>query len=704
MAFLNPFVLFGLAAAAIPVLIHLFNFRKPKRVDFSSLAFVRELRRSTMRRVRIRQWILLLLRTAAIVCLVLAFARPTLQGPLAGAFGGQASTSAAIVVDNSLSMTLRDREGRLLDQAINAAREVFEQMNTRDEVYLYPGTPAFESAGGRELLSADAITAIEARAGAGQIDQQLTDAAERLRESALPNHELYLLSDLQSSTFPDSVSITFPSRTRIFLLPFGERATDNAAVSKVSIDSRIIEAGQPVEVSAAVRNYASTPIDDAVVSLSLDGKRLAQAALNVDASSERDVTFTVVPDNRGQLPGVIRLEADAFPHDDVRYFVLHVPERRRILLVRGAGSESTYLELALGQQLETGQSAFDLQVISEGDLPATQLSSFDAIVLSGLSSAASSEAARLSSFVENGGGLLLFAGSAEGDDDLLSALGAGQPGGRAGEPGSGLPIARLEQADMEHPVFRGIFDRSEPDARRLEQPDVYAYLNYRAGSGEEQTIASLSNGRPFVQEVKSGQGAALVVLSAPEPGWSDLPVRGLFIPLVYRSLYYLTVSGDSSMERFILGRSAAVRLDGRATGNFMLQAPGGATFAMEQRTHAGGITVQVPADLSKPGVYTIVDGADRPIRRIAVNMAPEESDLERLTPTDAATRLERIAGVPVAVREPGDTTAIASMVSEARFGVELWRPFLLAALLLLILEMLVGMRWRPESQPSRVAR
>ena len=95
MTFLNPLVLLGLAAAAIPIVVHLFNFRRPKTVDFSSLRFLREVERQSMRRVRIRQWLLLALRTLAILFLVLAFAQPTRTGALDGVLGDTASRSVA---------------------------------------------------------------------------------------------------------------------------------------------------------------------------------------------------------------------------------------------------------------------------------------------------------------------------------------------------------------------------------------------------------------------------------------------------------------------------------------------------------------------------------------------------------------------------------------------------------------------------------
>src|SRR5690606_41260075 len=103
MEFLNPLALAALAAAAIPLIIHLFNFRRPRKVDFSSLEFVRELQKSTMQRVRIKQWLLLLLRMLAIACLVIAFARPTLTGDVAGSVGGRPLSAGAVVIDNSLS-------------------------------------------------------------------------------------------------------------------------------------------------------------------------------------------------------------------------------------------------------------------------------------------------------------------------------------------------------------------------------------------------------------------------------------------------------------------------------------------------------------------------------------------------------------------------------------------------------------------------
>ena len=104
MVFLNPSVLFGLIAASIPILIHLLNLRKLKKIEFSSLDFLKELQKSKIKKVKIKQWILLLLRTLIIVFLVLSFSRPSVKTNLFGASGSTAKTTAVILLDNSFSM------------------------------------------------------------------------------------------------------------------------------------------------------------------------------------------------------------------------------------------------------------------------------------------------------------------------------------------------------------------------------------------------------------------------------------------------------------------------------------------------------------------------------------------------------------------------------------------------------------------------
>lgn len=705
MTFLNPLLLFGLVAAAIPLIIHLFNFRRPKQVDFSSLVFLRELQKTTMQRVRIKQWLLLLLRTLALACLVLAFARPTLTGGLAGTLGGRASTALALVLDNSLSMTLRDAGGEYLAQARALAAGIIEQMQPGDAVTLWPTADPSAAAPVAYQNRAPALDALQDVApghGADPATHVLARAAERLAEAPQLNRELYLISDLQRSTLADSAAAPVPPGVRVFVLPVGTRATANVAVTGVHVVSRIIEVGQPVRIEATLVNYGEAPLDDYVASVYLEGERVAQAGADLPPGVPTTVTFAATPQRRGWLAGLVQIEDDDFEADNLRYFTLHVPEARRVLVVRGEEQRTDYVELALSPALARDRVAFAREVIPESGLAAAGLGAYDAVVLVGPRSLTSGEVAALARYVADGGGLLLFPAAGARADDynaLLAALGGGRFAGFSGALGPGPTIATFDRVDLEHPLFEGIFERTlAPQARTVESPDLYFVMDYQPAAGAEQTLIALSNGRPFLEEFRHGRGAVLLVTVAPDPRWSDLPVRGLFIPLLYRAMFYLSAGASAAGEQLTVGQPGTLRVVGAPAGaTLRLVAPDGAAFTPEQRTLFGAVLMETDASVRTPGIYDVFAG-ETLLRRVAFNPDPRESDLRQWTPAEAEARLAEVTGAPVRrLDASGGPGAVAEALRAERTGMELWNVFLGLALIFLLAEMLVAKHWRPEA-------
>ncbi len=696
MAFLNPLVLLGLAAAAIPILIHLFNFRKPRTVDFSSLAFLHELQKSTMRRVRIKQWILLALRTLAIACLVLAFARPTVQSGWATVFGGQVETSTALVLDHSLSMTVRDAQGDLMTQAQELASAVVETSETGDEVFVVgtaaTGRPeAFRNPG----PALDAIAELEPEAGATTAGSAVGRGFALLEGATNLNREVLIVSDLQASTFLDSARVPVPEGVRVTLLPVGERRHTNVAVTEARVLSRIVEVGQPVEVEATLIAYGTEPLEGYTASLYLNGERVAQATTDLMPNVPATVTFTATPQTRGWLAGEVHTEEDEFEWDNTRHLVLHVPETRRVLLVRGAGQRADLADLALS--LGGEQTRFAVTTVPETALAAQNLDGFDVVVLVGPESLASGEQAALTQFVQGGGGLMVFPSeraNAADYDALFIALGGGRLGDTVGQLGGVRPVAQFGRVDLEHPLFEGVFDGTSGQAR-LESPAIAFARPYQPGVGDENTLIALSTGTPFLQELRSGQGTAFVFAVAPDPRWSDFPVRGLFVPLLYRAVYYLAADADTG-EALTVRQAGALRVSGGTEG-LRLVGPDGTEFAPEQRSVPGGVLLEIDDTVREPGVYDVMQD-ERLIRRVAFNPDARESDLSTLAPDEARRRLIAATGAEVRLLDAagGQGLAAAERIAEERTGVELWNVFLMAALLFLLAEMLVAMQWRPE--------
>ncbi len=708
MTFLNPLFLLGLAAAAIPLIIHLFNFRRPRKIDFSSLAFLKELQKSTMQRVRIKQILLLILRTLAIACLALASARPTLMGGLGGALGKRASTSMAIVIDNSRSMQLRDAQGEYLDQAQDIATALVDQTSAGDEVFVITSASPDIQTGAYNLsgLAMDAIADIEIEPSSSRLSDVVRKAVEQLDGASNINKEIYIISDLQKKTFVDTTQVFDAAGIRTYLIPVGDRTQENVAVTHVEIVSRIIEVGQPVRLEATLVNYGAEAIEGYVASIFLDGERVAQASADLEPRIPKKLSFTATPQRRGWLSGVVQIEDDGFGSDNIRHFTLHVPEERRLLLVKGENQRTDFLELALSPELTRGRVAFQLDTIEEGTLPMQRLGVYDAVVLVGLRTLSTGEIASLREYIEGGGGVLFFpgeAGVAQDYNGLFSALNAGQFSGFSGARASGQPIASFDKVDLEHPLFEGVFDQQQGFRQQVtvEDPLLFYVMNYTPAGRTENTLIELSNGFPFLQEVRFGQGGLFLMGVAPDPQWSDLPQRGLFIPLIYRCMYYLS-SDDAVVDgHYIVGQPGEIRISGLAeTETVRLISPEGEEFVPEQRNLLGATLLQLDNSTRAPGIYDVV-ADEKQVRRIAMNLDDAESDLVQFDPDDAVTELESALGedeVQLLDAAGADgVRRVMETLQEQRTGVELWNVFLLLALIFLIAEMLVAKQWRPEA-------
>ncbi|NQV72991.1 BatA domain-containing protein [bacterium] len=704
MIFLNPILLLGLAAAAIPLIIHLFNFRRPRRVAFSSLAFLHELKKSTMQRVRIKQWLLLALRTLALAALALAFARPTLEGALAGVFGNQGRSTMAVVLDHSTSMSLRDGSGAYLDQAKIIASELLNDFESGDELILVSQPTVAEPVTYQNQAAAlEAIAALEPQEGASTLTAAIRAAADALSSQANLNRVLYVISDFQASTYTDSTSVPVSEDIQVVFLPVGTDGRGNIDVSNVNILSQIIAEGQPVQLEGMFTNYGTEDANGVVASVFMGETRVAQATLDIPAGTQASARFSVTPRQTGWITGRVEIEDNQFLYDNTRRFSLLVPEVRNLLLVNGRNAASGYLRLGLSSELASGLVRFETDEIAETGPSGASLGAYDAVILNGVSSFSSGEQSALLSYVNGGGGLLLFPTDSFQLDEyntLLSDLGGGRILALPSMSEDGLTVGAFDRVDTDHPLFEGMF---EPDATgkapELEQPIIYSSISYAPGLGTEQTIIGLTGGLPFLQEIRSGQGSVLLFSVEAGVRWSDLPVRGLFLPLLYRSLYYLSATGSVSGESMIVQQTLQLRLAGvQGSETIVVRDETGLEFIPEQRNVQGGKVAQLGGAFFIPGSFNIEVNGET-IRQIVVHPSPRESNLSLMDPEDAAINFGESAGRPVSVMNLSLSGGeeMADQLRAAKTGVELWNVFLGLALIFLLLEMLVSKHWKPES-------
>ncbi|HLA64625.1 MAG TPA: hypothetical protein VK610_09380, partial [Rhodothermales bacterium] len=394
------------------------------------------------------------------------------------------------------------------------------------------------------------------------------------------------------------------------------------------------------------------------------------------------------PPRPGWIRGEVRLaEGDEAAWDDVRHFALEVPAARRILLVRGPGQRAEYARLVLGLGAETGAL-----VVTETEALPARLDAYDAVVLLGPQRIAGVDA--LARYVEGGGGVLLApheAADRASYTAFFNALGGGTLEGFTGAL-DGEATGGLGDADLEHPLLDGLLDDGA-EGQRLESPEIAYAARYAPGGGDETTVVRMANGAPFLHEIRRGQGALLWLAVAPDPRWSDLPTRGLFAPLLLRSVAYLAGTGGAAADALTAGRPGTLRVEG-ATGTapLTLVAQDGVTTTPPQRAVPGAVLLDVE-DVERPGVYSVRQG-ETVLRLVAVNPDGRESDPRTLTPQEAARRLEAQTGRPVEVLDARGAAGARALAEDGNHGAPLWTIFLIIALAALLAETAVAMRWK----------
>lgn len=690
MSFLNPLFLFGLAAAAVPILIHLFTRKRPREMPFPSLEFLSEVNRSEIRRLRLRQWLLLLLRTLAVATLALAMSRPALRGT--AGLSRHASTTVVALVDESGSMGAMAPDGTLLAGAKRAVESLLGTLGPADELLLVPYDQGPHPVSAGPLTDVARLRAetqsLAPTARATDHAPALEFAARALAASRSLNRELFWLSDFQATGFAGagatSGPITVPAgpwgEVRVYLMPFAPVSRANVGLSDATLAPT--EAGVALEVAAGAHGARAGDLSVEVRDLGGD-QELGRGYLSLPADGEAS---TLLPLARlPELGGVAVVPDDALPLDNRRVFAAGRAGTVRVLL-REEGAPSP-----VGLALEAGSPASGIAVtrVDAAGL-AAHIGDADVVVLNDLPRLGPIEQQAVLDFHRGGGGLFVVLGAhadpAAWNGSLLAELGVGALGAiEAAAPGAAF---RLRRAVAGHPVLVGFPARpGEPlstgSFRSIPPLDLRGAARAARASAAPRVLLEYDRSRPALVEAAH----ALVLAAVLDPAASDFPVSGAFLPLLHQCVKVLA-RGTAAASLEPGDRYSAPA----GTGDWRIEDDQGHELASELVTQAGATRI-ASAPLARTGLYRVLRGGALHTT-FAVNPARQESDL---TPAPEAALIRAFPAGRAQVLRPG--ADLARRVREARYGRELWWWFVIAALLLLVAEMIVA-RWGMESRPK----
>lgn len=687
MTFLNTAILLGLLGVTLPVLIHLFARQKVKRIVFSTTVFLQQIQSKTMRRLRLRQLILLILRCLIILFLVLVFARPAIRSAMSRS--GVSSSALAIIVDQSMSMN----RNNLFEKGMARIRSILALLNPQDEVVIIPtlGTQNEEmndfqsqAAAVRELNRKNPT---EER---GNYTKAIHNAIEKLAESTNINREIYLVTDLQESNFSpqgDSTS-TAESEEPIFILPvLGE--TDNVAVTDGGIENTILQPNAPLHVFAQIQNFGQEDIEELLVRVSVRGDVVAQRVIRIEKGETQRVVFQIAPTQGGWLWGSISLETDVLLNDNVFYFSSKIPNQISVLLVGKRIIDNKSIQLALAESMadEGLYQVFSRE--SSGDW-LEDLESFDVLILSNLERLGPVESNRIEKFVNNGGGLIIFVGENVDlrniNDHFFVPVLKARLGNIVGSRTRDKGYLTFQDIEYNHPLFQGLFEKGK---ERIHSPRIYRATRL-LGSGF-YPIITMSGGMPFLAEIPAERGKVFAIMTGIDPGWSNLVYSTFFAPLVSRCVSYAATPVSDDFGSFVVGSPVTVSLaQNDLDGIFRVTDPVERETLVIPEFQAGQMRL-THFNPEIPGLYRFYRNESLVGMR-AVNVDPVESNLK-------AVELEEISnylpGSTIRVVQPNEN--LENIVHQSRYGQEFWKLLAIICLTLLFVEMMIA-REKRKSQ------
>ena len=523
MELVYPKLLWLLSLLIIPVLIHLFHFRRYKTLFFSSLKFIKFIEQENKSTKKLKNLLILFARLLALTSIILAFAQPIIQkGKLKHSAG---KNVLAIYIDNSFSMSAKGSEGELISEARELARRLLK--NTPLETAILLATNKLDGIEQRLISKIEALDYLD-KIELTPINRNLEDVInwqrtfldkENLEQQKLANRQYVLLSDFQNSTFimnkiaEDKIHFYNP----IQLFP---QDRSNIYIDSVWFSSPIHKKGEANELFIQIKNDA----EEATTNLELEleiGKKQRTSFIDIDAGKKSIISFQITDQENGQKNGKVGINDKQLYWDDDFYFSYRVADYSNSLIINGEAASENVTKVFNIEPFFKTQSTKDVEFTKD------KLNQCDFVILNGLNSISSGMDEDLVEFNKMGGSIFIFPGNNIDFSEyrhFLKALNLPELGPFVS---TGL---KIDQINFKDPFFKGVFEKEN---KNLNLPSVTK--SYSSRNLKQETAFSLisfRNGAPLLLKSKEN---AYLFLSSLNTDFGNFIGNALFPTILLRA-------------------------------------------------------------------------------------------------------------------------------------------------------------------------
>lgn len=698
MAFLAPLFFAALLTFAVPVVIHLTQRERKQIVEFPSLMFLQRIPYQSVRRRRIRDWPLLMMRLTAIALVVLAFARPFLKKPTVALAGSLGPREVVVLLDHSYSMAYGDR----WERARAAARRTVQALGRSDHATLI----LFGTGAELEVRATTDLARVLAAVDAARLSAEATRYAPGLKlaqrvlaESHQPNREVVMISDFQRNGWVRDDSLRLPEGTVFTPVAISDPQPANLAVSSVMPQRSLFSGQERITVATDIVNRGPVEVNNVRVELDIDGRTLETQMITVPPTSPASVSFQPFTLARPFTRGTVKISDDRLLQDNAFRFVVSPAERLPLLILeppRASREASLYLQRALA--IGTAP-AFQVEVHQADNVSSADLDRHRVVILNDTAALSSGEA--LKHFVAQGGGLFVVLGehSVWGTDsnDILP----GVPGSivdRAGRGGSlaefdySHPILELFKAPRSGDLSTARFFRYRAITMKPQAPAAKSAGQARA----ERVIARFDDGGVAMAERTIGSGNVILWSSTLDNYWNDLALKPVYLPFIHQVVRHLATY-EEPPNWFTVGQVVDPAHLLQSSG-FGVQTGAGTMILTPAGRRVEQSGTPTPVQLDEMGFYEVHGhSAQQGVVTIASNPDTSESDLTALDTQEMKAALGGGAG---ATNLTAETTAITPEDQERRQS--FWWYLLMAGIVLLGLETFVSNRTKGPIEGTTV--
>lgn len=674
MEFLYPAFLAAAAAIAIPVIIHLFHFRRFKKVYFTNVKFLKEVKEETSSRSKLRNLLVLLMRALAILALVLAFAQPFLPRTDSVEMGQK---EVSVYVDNSFSMQAQSADVPLLDKAKQRAREIVEAYNVDDRFQIL--TNDFEGRHQRLVSQEDALALIDEIKPSATVRtfSNVVNRQKRALETGPSPQELaYLISDFQKTT--TDLQNYQDTTLSVNLVPMQAVREANLSIDSAWFEAPVQLLNQTSRLLVKVHNRTNEAAENVRLSINHNGQKKPVGTLNIPAATSVIDTANLTILQSGSQEITLSISDYPIQFDDTYRLATTVAEEIKVLIIFD-DAVSPNLNAALN-----GVQLFKTTKSNIRNLDYSSFPSYDLIILDEVDNLSTGVRSELTKTIDGGGNVLLFPSAKINRTDyngLMTRLGAG-------EYGAFETIQRATgRLNTEEFVFREVYLNEKAN---LSLPSTAANYKISNGTRPSGRLLTYRDGSTLLGKTAYGEGHLYWSAAPLSLEYSDLSRQGeIFVPMLFR----MAISTARRQPvAYTIGDNEIIEVKNPTQGLesvVKLFNPNG-EFIPEQRASGSKLLLDVNSEIPTEGHYQLGYTAEEPITLLAFNYDRRESDLSYNT----IAELRKDAGTKISIIDSTAEANFTNLIEERNTGVTLWKWCLIAALLFLLMETLLIRFWK----------